>query len=59
MLESIDKISASLALGLSYKEVELVASSKRIIVEGLLMNAIKIVGLDGESKEWFLLNNYI
>lgn len=56
---SINKISASLVLGLSYKEVEIIASSKRIIMEGVLMNAIKTVGIDGEWKEWFLLNNNI
>jgi hypothetical protein len=52
-------MSASLVLGLSYKEVEIVASSKGIIMEGVLMNAVKTVGIDGESKEWFLLNNNI
>ena len=56
---SISKMSASLVLGLSYKEVEIVASSKGIIMEGVLMNAVKTVGIDGESKEWFLLNNNI
>ncbi|KAH6664595.1 hypothetical protein B0J14DRAFT_569575 [Halenospora varia] len=45
---SINKISASLVLGLSYKEVEMVASSKGIIMEGVAMNTIKTVGIDGE-----------
>jgi hypothetical protein len=53
---SINKISASLVLGLSYKEVEMVASSKGIIMEGVAMNTIKTVGIDGEWKGWFLLN---
>jgi hypothetical protein len=53
---SINKISASLVLGLSYKEVKAVASSKGIIIEGVAMNTIKIVSIDGEWKEWFLLN---
>lgn len=48
---SINKISASLVLGLSYKEVEIVASSKGIIIEGVTINAIKTVGIDGELKE--------
>jgi hypothetical protein len=53
---NINKISASLVLGLSYKEAEAVVSSKEIIMEGVAMNAIKTVGIDGEWKEWSLLN---
>lgn len=53
---SINKISASLVLSLSHKEVEEVISSKSIIIEGLLMDAVKIVGIDGQEKEWDLLN---
>ncbi|KAH8674365.1 hypothetical protein BGZ60DRAFT_403707 [Tricladium varicosporioides] len=53
---SINKISASLVLALSHKEVEIVASSKGIIMEGVAMNNIKTVGIDGEWKEWPLLN---
>jgi hypothetical protein len=43
---SINKISASLVLSLSHKEVEEVFSSKSIIMEGPLMNAFKTVGID-------------
>jgi len=32
---------------LSYKEIEEVISSKSIIIGGLLMNALKTVGIDG------------
>ena len=53
---SINKICASLVLGISYKEVEMVVSRKAIITEGGAMNTIKTVGIDGEWKEWFLLN---
>ncbi|KAH8650339.1 hypothetical protein BGZ60DRAFT_195572 [Tricladium varicosporioides] len=53
---SINKISASLVLALSHKEVEIVASSKGIIMEGVAMNIIKTVGIDGRWKEWPLLN---
>ncbi|KAH6670157.1 hypothetical protein B0J14DRAFT_703154 [Halenospora varia] len=53
---SINKISASLVLGLSYKEVEMVALSKGIIMEGVAMSTIKTVGIDDEWKEWLLLN---
>jgi hypothetical protein len=53
---SINNISASLVLCLSYKEVEMIASSKGIIMEGLAMNTIKTVGTDGKSKGWPLLN---
>jgi hypothetical protein len=53
---SINKISTSLVLGLSYKEVEAVLSSKAIIIEGVAMNTIKTVGIDGKWKVWFLLN---
>lgn len=51
----LHKISASLVLRLSYKEIEEVISSKSIIMGGLLMNAIKTVGIDGQEKEWDLL----
>jgi hypothetical protein len=53
---SINKISASLVLSLSYKEVEEVVSSKSIIMEGPIMNAIKTVGIDDQEKVWDLLN---
>ena len=33
------------------KEVEEVASSKGIIMEGALINVIKIVGIDGQWKK--------
>ena len=45
-----------MVLGISYKEVEMVVSRKAIITEGGAMNTIKTVGIDGEWKEWFLLN---
>jgi hypothetical protein len=51
----LHKISASLVLRLSYKEIEEVISSKSIIIGGLLMSAIKTVGIDGQEKEWDLL----
>jgi len=44
----INRTSRSLILGLSDKEVEEVASSKGIIIEGALMNVIKTVGIDGQ-----------
>jgi hypothetical protein len=53
---NINKILASLVLGISYKEVEAVVSSKAIIMEGVAMSAIKTVGIDGVLKVWFLLN---
>jgi hypothetical protein len=51
----LHKISASLVLRLSYKEIEEVISSKSIIMGALLMNAIKTVGINGQEKEWNLL----
>jgi hypothetical protein len=53
---NIKKISKSLVLCLSHKEVEEVIASREIIIEGVAMNAIKTVGIDGEWKEWSLLN---
>jgi hypothetical protein len=53
---SINNISASLVLSVWYKEVEMVASSKGIIMEGVAMDTIKTVGIDGKLKEWPLLN---
>ena len=49
------KTSGSLILSLSDKEVETVVSSKAIIMEGPLMNVIKTIGIDGESKKWDML----
>ena len=51
----VSQISASLVLSLSYKEVEEVVSSRAIIIEGPLMEAIKTVGKDYQEKEWNLL----
>jgi hypothetical protein len=34
----------------------MVALSKGIIIEGVAMNTIKTVGIDGKWKEWPLLN---
>lgn len=45
----------SMVLSLSYKEVEEVVSSKVIIMEGMLMNTIKTVGVDAKEKKWPLL----
>jgi hypothetical protein len=45
---SINNIFASLVLCLSYKEVEIVALSKGIIIEGVAINTIKTVGIDGK-----------
>jgi hypothetical protein len=53
---NIKKISKSLVLCLSHKEVEEVVASREIIMEGVTINAIKTVGIDGEWKEWSLLN---
>jgi hypothetical protein len=57
---NIKKISESLVLCLSYKEVEEVAASRKIIMEevAMNMNAIKTVGINGEWKEWSLLKNW-
>jgi hypothetical protein len=52
----VKKISASLVLSLSYKEVGQVISSQAIVMEGQLMNTIKTISMDGQEKEWFLLN---
>ena len=52
----VKKISASLSLSLSYKEVGQVISSQAIVMKGQLMNAIKTISIDGQEKEWFLLN---
>ena len=45
---STNKISASLVLSLSHKEVETVFLSKTIIIEGVSINTIKTAGIDGE-----------
>jgi hypothetical protein len=50
VLEVPTKISAGLILGLSYKDVEAVVSSKAIIIEGVAMNTIKTVSIDGENR---------
>ena len=42
-------------LCLSDKEVEEVVSSKVIIMEGILMDVIKTVGVDGRCKDWGIL----
>jgi len=47
-VRNIKKISKSLVLCLSHKEVEEVVASREIIIEGVAMNAIKTVGIDGE-----------
>jgi hypothetical protein len=53
---NINKISASLVLCISFEEVEAIVSSRQIIMEGVAMNAIKTLGIDGEWKERPLLN---
>ncbi len=55
MDQIINRISGSLILGLSDKEVEEVASSKGIIMEGALMNVIKTMGIDGQWNKWHML----
>jgi hypothetical protein len=55
MDQIINRTSGSLILGLSDKEVEKVASSKAIIMEGALMNVIKTVAIDGQWKQWPIL----
>jgi hypothetical protein len=51
----IKETPGHLILGLSDKEVEVVLSSKAIIMEGILMDAIKTVGVDGRCKGWDML----
>jgi hypothetical protein len=48
MDQVINKISGSLVLSLLDKEVKEVVSSKAIIMEGVLMDAIIIIGIDDE-----------
>jgi hypothetical protein len=55
-VKDVKKISASLVLSLSYKEVGQVISSQAIVIEGQLINTIKTISMDGQEKEWFLLN---
>jgi hypothetical protein len=50
-IKSINKIFISLILSLLYKEVKIVASSKGIIIKGVLINAVKIVNINGKLKE--------
>lgn len=50
-IRSINKISISLILSLLYKEVEIVTSSKEIIIEKILINAIKTVSINSELKK--------
>lgn len=54
----IDMSSGSLVLGLPDKEVEEVVSSKVIIMEGMLMNAITTIGIDGQWREWHMLRPF-
>ncbi|PMD55492.1 uncharacterized protein K444DRAFT_695748 [Hyaloscypha bicolor E] len=51
----INRTSGSLILGLSDKEVEEVASSKAIIMEGALMDMIETVAIDGQWTKWHML----
>ena len=53
---NINKISISLVLYISFEEVEAIVSSRKIIIEGVAMNVIKTLGIDGEWKERPLLN---
>lgn len=55
----VNKISASLVLSVTYKEIEEVVSSGAIILGDPLVNAIKTVGIDGREKEWHLLNKLL
>ena len=43
-------------IALIFNETEEVVSSKVIIMEGVPISAIKTVGIDGQWKEWYLLN---
>jgi hypothetical protein len=45
-----------MVLRTSYKEIEMIVSSKVIIMEGGLLNAntIKTVGVDGNQRKWYL-----
>ena len=59
----INEASGSLVLGLLEEKIEEVISSKVIIMEGMLMNAIITIGVDGQSREWpmlrpFFVNRY-
>jgi hypothetical protein len=45
-----------MTLRISYKRVEEVVSSKVIVMEGVLMNTIKTVGVDGKYRKWYLWN---
>jgi hypothetical protein len=54
----INSTSGSLVLGLSDKEVDEVTSSKVIIMEGMLMNAITTISIDGQWREWPLLRPF-
>jgi hypothetical protein len=51
----VKETSGSLILSLSDEEIERVVSSKVIIMDGILMEVIKTVGLDGQWKEWCML----
>ena len=53
---NINKISVSLVLYILFEEVEVIVSSRKIIMEGVTMNVIKTLGIDGEWKERSLLN---
>jgi len=51
----INRTPGSLILSLSAKEVEEVASSKGIIIEGALMDIIETVAIDSQLKKWHML----
>jgi hypothetical protein len=51
-----NKTSRGMTLRISYKRVEEVVSSKVIVMEGVLMNTIKTVGVDGKYRKWYLWN---
>jgi hypothetical protein len=51
-----NRTSGEMVLRTSYKEIEVIVSSKVIMTEGGLLNAntIKTVGLDGNCRKWYL-----
>ena len=51
----VGKTSGSLILGLLDEEVEEVISSKAIVMEGVLMNVVQTIGIDGQWNEWDML----
>ena len=51
----LSKNLGRMVLSLSSKEVEEVVFSKEIVMEGILMDSIETVGINGEQETWDLL----